>query len=150
MSNVVLISGPISVGKSALVNEFEKRFGARRISTRQLLLQRNPQGDREALIKLGLELDESTSGRWVLDEFLDVARGDLEGQIWLIDAVRTLDQVQHFRQQLPGKVFHVHLTAPIGVLRKRYVERPAELQEFSSYDDARLHGTERNIDDLAT
>lgn len=150
MGNVVLISGPISVGKSALVNEFEKRFGARRISTRQLLLQRNPQGDRESLIKLGLELDESTSGRWVLDEFLDVARGDLEGSIWLIDAVRTLDQVQHFRRQLPGKVFHVHLTAPIGVLRKRYLERPAELQEFSSYDDARLHGTERNIDDLAT
>jgi adenylosuccinate synthase len=150
MGNVVLVSGPISVGKSALVNEFEKRFGARRISTRQLLLQRKPEGDREALIKLGLELDESTSGQWVLDEFLDIARDDLEGSIWVIDAVRTLDQIQHFRQKLARRVFHIHLTAPIGILRKRYLERPAELQEFSSYDDARVHGTERNIDDLAS
>ncbi|MFK4258376.1 adenylosuccinate synthetase [Agrobacterium tumefaciens] len=150
MGKVILISGPISVGKSALVSAFMERFGAWRISTRQLLLQRSPEGDREGLIKLGLELDRSTSGSWVLDEFLRAAQGDLEGQTWLIDAVRTLDQIQHFRRQLSGTVFHIHLTAPIGVLRRRYLERPAELQEFSSYDEARLHGTERNIEELAS
>lgn len=150
MCNVILISGPISVGKSALVKEFETRFDARKVSTRQLLLQRSPNASREALIQLGLRLDEETSGRWVLDEFLALTGDSLVESIWLIDAVRTKEQVQHFRTRFENQLIHIHLTAPIGILRKRYLERPAELQEFASYDEARLHGTERNIEELAT
>lgn len=149
MCTIFLISGPISVGKSALVKEFEARFDARKVSTRQLLLQRSPEADREALIQLGLDLDRETSGRWVLDEFLTLAGGNLGKSIWLIDAVRTMEQVQHFRDELGKQVVHIHLTAPVGILRKRYLERPAELQEFASYDEARLYGTESNIEGLA-
>lgn len=150
MRNVILVSGPISVGKSALVKEFEARFEARKVSTRELLLQRNPDASREALVQLGLELDEKTAGRWVLDEFLSFTGGNLGQSIWLIDAVRTVEQIEHFRERFGDQLFHIHLTAPIGVLRKRYLQRSAELQEFASYDEARLHGTERNIEELAS
>jgi len=136
---------PIAVGKSFLTAEFQQRFNAKRISTRQLLLRAKPDGAREALIALGLELDARTNGRWVLDEFLAECAGKLDDHIWLIDAVRTKEQVDHFWRHFGGRIFHVHLTAPIGVLRERYLARNPELQEFSSYDEAKQHGTERNI-----
>ena len=68
----------------------------------------------------------------------------------LVDAVRTKEQVDHFRRHFGGRTIHIHLTAPIGVLRERYLARDPELQEFSSYDDAKEHGTERNIGELGS
>ncbi|AUW47201.1 adenylosuccinate synthetase [Rhizobium leguminosarum] len=150
MLPIFLLSGPISVGKSALVKEFELRFGAMKVSTRQLLLRQEPGGERDALIKLGLELDETTAGKWVLDNFLTLAGKDLDTEIWLIDAVRTKDQIRHIRERFGDRVVHVHLSAPIGVLRQRYLDRPPELQEFANYDEAKQHGTEKNIEDLAS
>ena len=76
--------------------------------------------------------------------------GKLDGHIWLVDAVRTKEQVDHFRRHFGGRTIHIHLTAPIGVLRERYLARDPELQEFSSYDDAKQHGTERNIGELGS
>ncbi|WP_395449654.1 adenylosuccinate synthetase [Aminobacter sp. UC22_36] len=149
MSYVFLISGPISVGKTALMTKFEQRFGAKRLSTRQILLKIDATADREALIKLGIDKDQQTGGKWVFDGFKAVSGDEPDGTIWLIDAVRTSEQVAHFREALGERVRHIHLTAPIGVLRERYASRPAELKEFPTYDDAKLHGTEQNIESLA-
>ncbi len=148
MDYVFLISGPISVGKSALAAQFEQRFEAKRLSTRQLLQRQAPDADRETLIKLGEELDRSTDGKWVLDGFLAEIALSGSGGIWLIDAVRTVRQIAHFREACGG-VVHIHLTAPIGVLRQRYIDRSPELREFKSYDEAKQHGTEQNIESLA-
>lgn len=149
LNPIFLVSGPIAVGKSMFTEQVITRFGAKRISTRTLLLKAIPGADRDALIKLGDQLDENTGGRWVLDQFLDETGGASEDQIWLVDAVRTKDQARHFRDRFGARVVHVHLTAPIGVLRERYLARSSELKEFSSYDEAKQHGsTERDIDSL--
>lgn len=130
--------------------QLTSRFDAKRVSTRVLLLRASDIDDRDALIKLGDKLDIETNGKWVLDQFLAETSGAPADQIWLVDAVRTLDQVKHFRQKFGDRVVHVHLTAPIGVLRERYLARRAEIREFNSYDEAREHGaTESKIETLA-
>ncbi|RUV81082.1 adenylosuccinate synthase, partial [Mesorhizobium sp. M1A.F.Ca.IN.022.07.1.1] len=100
--------------------QLTSRFDAKRVSTRALLLRASDTDDRDALIKLGDKLDIETNGKWVLDQFLAETSGAPADQIWLVDAVRTLDQVKHFREKFGDRVVHVHLTAPIGVLRERY------------------------------
>lgn len=153
MHPIFLLSGPLSSGKSELTKAFRSRFDAKRVSTRELLLRVQPGADRDALIKLGMELDAQTDEKWVLDEFLVAAGEELTQRLWLVDAVRTTKQVEHFRNHFNDKpefrVVHVHLTAPIGVLRQRYLERDKEIQEYASYDEAKNHGTEVNIEDLA-
>lgn len=150
MTRIFLLSGPIAVGKTALVKEFETRFGARKVSTRQLLLQELDGAGREQLIELGLKLDKDTKGRWVADAFREAAGTDFNGAPWLIDAVRTPDQVKHFRDLFGDRVVHIHLDAPIETLRQRYADRPAGINEFGNYDEAKLHGTEQNIGELAS
>lgn len=153
MQPIFLLSGPLSSGKSALCAAFEKRFEAKKVSTRALLQQTDPQADRPTLIKLGLDIDDATDHRWVLDEFLKSAGSALNKHLWLIDAVRTPRQVEqfriHFADKPDFKVVHIHLTTPLGVLRQRYLDRPKEIQEYDSYDEAKKHGTEANIDEMA-
>lgn len=145
------MSGPLASGKSKLTDQLTQRFGVKRISTRTLLLRASSSDDRETLIKLGDQLDQSTKGKWVLDQFIAESGGAPEDQLWLVDAVRTLDQVAHFREHFGKRVFHIHLTAPIGVLRERYLARKPEIREFSSYDEAKQHGaTEAKIEELGT
>jgi adenylosuccinate synthase len=148
VQKVFLISGPIAVGKSAFTNALIDRFGAKRVSTRKWLLKKQPDADRAALIKLGVEEDQQTAGKWVLDSFLNVTGGATDDTIWIVDAVRTKDQIRHFREALGTRIVHLHLTAPIGVLRQRYRDREAALQEFESYDEARKHGTEATVHEL--
>ncbi|WP_353642496.1 adenylosuccinate synthetase [Mesorhizobium sp. WSM2239] len=153
MHTIFLLSGAMSSGKSQLAGAFKARFGAKHVSTRELLLQVQPDADRKALIALGLRLDGETDEKWVLDEFLKASGTKLDKHVWLVDAVRTIKQVEHFREhfteRLEYQIVHIHLTAPLGVLRDRYLKRPQDIQEFPSYDEARKHGTEANIENLA-
>lgn len=150
MTPIFLLSGPMSAGKSQLANQYERRLGAVRVSTRRLIQRVSPDADRNALVKLGVELDKKTDEKWVLEQFLKESDNGNENYIWVVDAVRTPKQVAYFRKRFAPRVVHIHLTAPIGVLRERYLNRAKDLQEFASYDEAMKSGTERNIEDLAS
>lgn len=150
MKPIFLVSGPLVAGKSMFTEQLTLRFDAKRVSTRALLLRASDSDDRDELIKLSDKLDVETNGKWVLAQFLAETNGAAADRIWLVDAVRTLDQVRHFRDKFGDRVIHVHLTAPIGVLRERYLARKAEIREFNSYDEAREQGaTESNVEALA-
>lgn len=147
MDYIFLISGPIAVGKSDLTKQLERRFLARRISTSQLLIDHGTPPEREDLIRRGIELDTETKGKWVAD----FAREKMENErgLWIIDAVRTRRQVEHLREAFGQRVIHVHLTAPLSELEARYAHRERAIREFDTYEEARRHGTEVNIEELA-
>jgi adenylosuccinate synthase len=149
MSYIFLLSGPLAVGKSTLREQFEVRFGAIRLSTSQFLKSLENTNDRKRLIELGLEQDQKTDGKWVLQAVRPQIEQGKSNSIFLIDAVRTDRQVFHFRDVYGSRIVHVHLTAPLGVLRQRYKERDSTLNEFETYDEAAQFGTERNIETLA-
>jgi hypothetical protein len=95
---------------------------------------------------LGDKLDEETDYRWLID---DVARPLIEGspmhERWLLDSVRKLRQVQHFRDAFSNQVCHVHLTAPEALLRQRYetrLKQGASHGGVTPYDVAVAHPNE--------
>jgi adenylosuccinate synthase len=96
---------------------------------------------------LGDELDKVTDYRWLI---CDVAQPAIKGTpaqtLWVVDAVRKRRQVEHFREAFGRAVYHVHFTAPEGVLRARYYGRQSEQgdqADLTSYDAAIDHDNER-------
>jgi adenylosuccinate synthase len=64
---IVILSGPICSGKSALSQRLEERFGAQIIKTRDLIKQQLPRvkEERESLQRAGEKLDRNDGGAWV-------------------------------------------------------------------------------------
>ena len=123
---VILISGPIASGKTTLSLLLAERLGFHVVSTRELLAWETP--DRRTLQAAGASLDDSTDGRWVLDALLRLRAQLPNATPVVVDAVRTLDQIQWVRNAIGASVVHVHLTAADEALSGRY------LSKFEGYD----------------
>jgi len=128
LERMVLLSGAMGAGKTLVASLLEADHGFRRLSTSGYLRAYGqgfgPTGERLQLQDLGDRLDIETDYRWVVDEVALPAFSSFPmGQRWLLDAARKPQQVAHFRATLGDAVYHIHLTAPEAVLRKRYEQR---------------------------
>jgi adenylosuccinate synthase len=152
MRQVVLISGRICTGKSALALRLKNEFGYHCVSTSGILkltaMTRNGLTDRMALQSLGDDLDSETNHRWLLDKVIEEATTLPNGRPIVVDNVRTWGQLQHFRTYYGFSVIHAHLWAPKKFLEQRYnkknLERPDEADQ--SYTDADLIKNEDDIE----
>jgi hypothetical protein len=128
---LLLLSGPIAVGKTAVRDELVANHGFDYVrSGRYLTEMANKQSlvvGRTSLQDLGDQLDEETDFRWLLDDVIVPAITDkVNVDRWIVDAVRKPEQVRHIRQMSGGPVvLHIHLTAPEAVLESRYEARRA-------------------------
>jgi adenylosuccinate synthase len=152
MPRVIVLTGPVASGKSTLADRLEQRFGALRLSTRTLLLNRLEEAaarDRRALQDFGDRLDAETEGIWLAEAVWQVA-GELdEDAVIVVDAPRLLAQIEGLRRMFPRRVVHVHLTAPEALLAERYATRPTQVEELASYEEVRANATEAAVDELA-
>lgn len=150
IQRLILISGPVSSGKSTLSLNLEERFGFIVFRTRAWLGRRlrKEYPDRANLQQEGDRLDVRTRGRWVQEEL----RNELQTQeieLVVLDSVRTKDQIEALRDVFGPIVTHIHVTAPQEVLRKRYEHRrKSERTESADYDQIRQNQTEQNVDTL--
>ena len=152
MEGVIVLSGPIGVGKSSFANALVERFGAIKVGTRDYILQQTGcDNERRALQNAGDDLDRETGGAWVADCVQEAEAADAAGPdaLLLLDSARIEPQVRALRARFPGLVFHIHLDAEISVLEQRYLNRDADLREFSTYAEASAHGTEAQVGTLA-
>jgi hypothetical protein len=83
---IVVLSGPIGAGKSALAEKLVARYGATVIKTRDLIRKRfsNMKEERAALQRAGERLDRADGGEWVrngLVRFIEEAHRVL---VWVI------------------------------------------------------------------
>jgi adenylosuccinate synthase len=151
----IVLSGPVSSGKTTLARRLEDRYGAVHLRTRELMAsharacgQVLPM-DRAALQKYGQELDDQTNGRWVVDgDGLGRAIAELGGDgLVVIDAIRTSAQLDALREALGRAVVHVHLKAPRPILDARYQARrgTSPVTELSSYAEVAEDPTEASI-----
>lgn len=150
---IVAVSGPVAGGKSALASELEARFNGIRLSTRGLLMKRlqpNEKPTRKKLQQIGNELDKTTSGHWVADQF---SRQVFEGQerLFIVDSVRIPEQVEGLRRAFGRDVRHVHITASRETCAGRYELRRSreEFEEAATYDEVIADPTEAEIERLA-
>ena len=146
---VLLLSGPVAVGKSTLATQLVEGHGFRTLRSgnhlRSLATQLGTDPNRRALQELGDALDLRTDYLWLVDDMalpqIEAAPGHAR---WLLDSVRKERQIEHFRSRFPY-VVHVHLIATEEVLRARYGARLAAGGQYEGgtpYDVAFGHPNE--------
>jgi AAA domain len=135
---LLLLSGPIAVGKTAVRDELVANHGFDYVRSGGYLTEmankRSLVVGRTSLQDLGDQLDLETEFHWLLDDVIVPALNEkFEVDRWIVDAVRKPEQVKHIRQMVGGPVvLHIHLTAPDPVLERRYEARRAMPQKVDS------------------
>ena len=150
---LLLLSGPIAVGKTAIRQSLVANHGFDYVRSGQYLMEmadrRSIDAKRISLQDLGDELDLKTDFRWLLDDVaIPAFRDKPHMKRWIIDAVRKPRQVTHILgvDQCP-LVLHAHLVAPEETLEKRYEERRAKQAnplDVSPYAVAINHPNEKS------
>ena len=152
---IVLLSGPICSGKSALARLLNEKHCAKIIKTRELILKKAPKTkpERKALQRAGQRLDREDGGAWVgeaLQRAVDsYATGQTPRGLYVVDSVRISGQIDAIRRAYGAEVHHIHLTATKEELRQRYASRSREDDEAVAYEDLKRNRTERYIEKLA-
>lgn len=151
MRTLLLISGPIAVGKSAIANELIQGHGFHAIKSspylRAKLKAAGLQDSRTNLQDVGDRLDHETDFTWLIrDVASPLLTRNSDVDRWLLDAVRKVRQVEHFRATYGDSVHHVHLTASEDVLKERYETRRAASPDpltIQAYEETIEHPNER-------
>lgn len=147
MAEVIVLSGPVGVGKTSFRDALLAVINARKLSTSDFII-RETGADRErgALQAAGETLDQQTGGSWVADAVAADLDANGDG-VLLVDSARIEGQVRALRGRF-GTVFHIHLHACDEVLGARYLARDPAHREFASYAEVRRSPTEAAMSDL--
>ncbi|MFP5041626.1 adenylosuccinate synthetase [Parasediminibacterium sp. JCM 36343] len=132
---ILLLSGEIAAGKSTLSKGLENTFAFKVLKTREVLKEignkklSGKKPERNFFQKLGESLDSSGGGKWVLDNFNEsFSKTFSEHNLYVVDSVRILKQIECFRKAYSYSVFHIHLVASKKILERRFYQR----NEFES------------------
>ena len=154
VKRIILLSGPIASGKSTLAKALVSHYALEIIQTRELLserLARSGRLDRLDLQAEGDQLDLRTRGQWVRDELECCLQEMPRSASIIVDSVRKQSQINAIRETYGSIVWHIHLTAPVAILAKRYIDRARETcsrELHRQYEDVRINETEQLVDQL--
>ncbi len=152
---IVVLSGPIGAGKSALAEKLVAQYGATVIKTRDLIRKELPRvrDERASLQRAGERLDKADGGAWVKNALVRFIEANVEGPsasgFFVIDSARIPGQVRAVRDAYRTAVHHIHLDASDAVLADRYAKRSGRTKEFNDYEEVRRSKTERDVRKLA-
>lgn len=147
---ILLLSGPIAVGKTSLRDWLVSTHGYRTLSSssylREMAAGRDLTPTRFTLQELGDALDLETDFRWVVDSVVIPAiTASPTTKRWLFDSVRKRRQLEHFRATFAESILHLHLTASEKVLRERFEARrmrEGHGGDAAGYESASSHPNE--------
>src|SRR2546425_4730046 len=99
MKRLIVVSGPVSSGKSTLAQGLSARFGFEVRRTKDWLKRRardTGSPGRGELQRYGDQSDAETGGKWVVEE-LSKDLASLSSDTVIVDSARTQDQVAALR-----------------------------------------------------
>lgn len=152
---IVVLSGPIGAGKTALAEQLVEQYGARVIKTRDLIRKQLPRTkeERASLQRAGERLDRADGGAWVKNALVRYIEDNVSGPdasgFFVLDSARIPGQVRAIRDAYGTAVHHIHLDASNAVLAERYANRSGRTKEFAQYDEVFNSKTERAVRGLA-
>ena len=151
---IILLSGAVASGKSMLAYQLANRFNMKLLRTSAVLrakMARSDEPGRIALQDFGDELDQSTSGAWVLDSLRQMLEAEATSTNVVVDSVKIQAQIDAIRDVYGSLVTHIHMTAPLDVLTSRYESRESSSHraEQLTYPDVRSNQTESLVDGLS-
>src|SRR5262245_46314931 len=99
---LIVLSGPVSAGKSTLAATLAEKFGVTHVKTHEVIQRLTGAPlDRAALQKAGERLDRKTNGGWVVAEITKMLRegsgtsgASVESRRVLVDSSRLLSQIE--------------------------------------------------------
>lgn len=148
LKKIILLSGPVAVGKTSIAESLEREYGFKRIKSSQYLINEASslgiEVNRLNLQNLGDQFDEETDFLWVVNKVtLPIIESIPNQNLWLFDSVRKQRQVEHFKLNLPPeyKIYHIHITASEETIRNRFFSRDPSLPQ-TSYTDTINHPNE--------
>ena len=152
INRIIILSGPISSGKSTLAKGLAQRFNMTILKTSKILQNRvrsQLAGDRKVLQAAGERLDKKTRGRWILDELTKLISQNPPITEITIDSLRIEEQISAIREAFGPIVIHVHLTAPMNELEQRYYKRRELGKEKDfKYSEVKENRTEKQVENL--
>jgi adenylosuccinate synthase len=144
---IIVLSGPVSSGKTTLAHALAQRYGFGVCKTKDVIRTvLGTAAERSALQGAGDALDRRTAGRWIADAL--VRGADVRPPGVLVDAIRIEAQIDAIRQAFGPTVTHVHLTAQDKELSRRYRARRGSTRELASYSALRQNLTESRVEEL--
>lgn len=153
LNRIILLSGPISSGKSTLAKGLAERYGMSILKTKEMIenqIRSDLRQDRKILQAEGERLDRKTRGRWVLEALGEWSNKSNSGSGVIVDSVRIIEQIEVIREAYGPIVIHVHLTAPMNELVQRFNKRRKQGKEKDfNYSEVKENPTEKQIENLA-
>lgn len=119
-SKVILLSGPICSGKTALAEKLSNNYQVDCFKTNILIndLSKELKSERRTYQNAGEYLDKKTKGKWVCDEVQRRLVDPNQDKLVVVDSIRTKQQIKAFRSAYGPRVIHVHLSASDAELKK--------------------------------
>lgn len=147
MRLVIVLTGRIRNGKSKLASMLADQLGFHVVDSSELVAARLA-GDasRGALQAAGDRLDGETSDRWLYDAVRSVDAELPQNKTIVVDHVRTLAQLRHFRQDHGWQTVHVHLYAPTAMLAERFRKSPGH--RGNADDEFQIADSIKSEDDI--
>ena len=153
ITQIVILSGQISSGKTTLSKGLSKHYGMKIFKTSEILkdkIGREKQIVRRILQEKGDKLDWETGGKWVLDELNSWIGQQKNVHGVIVDSARIKEQIVYLKDYFWPHVAHIHLTAHKNELEHRFKSRRnGILDKESEYSGIKQNQTESQIEELA-
>ena len=138
-------------GKSSLAKQLEVKFNGTILKTKNVLKKHYSilDDDRVKLQKYGTKMDNKTNGAWVRDALEDIIqKTKSQDTIFIVDSVYIKKQIVEIRKSYRS-IIHLHLTADIPVLKKRYSTNKIDKNKLYSYSTISENNTEQRVETLS-
>ena len=145
LNRLILLSGPISSGKTTLARGLAEHYGFGIFKTSDVIrskIHNGSEANRKTLQDEGDKYDKETNGQWVLNELKKWAKSNSSYIGVIVDSVRIIEQIKAINESFWPHVLHIHLTAAKAELERRYSARSKAGPDASSiYENVKENST---------